>query len=292
MASKYTEMRRAFAGRMRKPGTTVAPGVGDALGARMVQSAGFDCVYMSGYAVEATYGKPDVGLLTLSEMAQRAGQICDAVDIPLVSDADTGYGNVTNVARTVREFERAGACAIQIEDQALPKKCGSMKGKNIVSTQEMVGKIKAALDAREDDNFLIIARTDAWVVEGQGAAMDRLAAYREAGADLVMALGPYSEAEARTLIQTAPGPIAYLSSESFTMPMIPVAEQERLGVRLVIFPLALTLAAAKSMERTLQQIKSVGTTQEFAKSSMLSWAACNAVLGIDDIHRIEAEFGA
>jgi 2-methylisocitrate lyase-like PEP mutase family enzyme len=292
MANRYTEMRRAFAERMRKPGTTVAPGVGDALGARMVQRAGFDCVYMSGYAVETTYGKPDVGLLTLSEMAQRAAQIADCVDIPLVSDADTGYGNVTNVVRTMREFERAGVCAIQFEDQALPKKCGSMKGKAIVPVAEMVGKIKAALDARDDDNFLVIARTDAWVVEGASAAMDRLGAYREAGADMLMALGPYNEAEARSLIQKSPGPLAYLSSESFTMPMLPVSEHEKLGTRLVIFPLALTFAAAKGMERTLEVIRKEGTTETFARSSMLTWAECNSVLGLDEIHRIEAEFGA
>jgi len=277
---------------IQQPGIVVAPGCGDALGAALIEEAGFDAVFMSGYAVEATYAQPDVGLLTLPEMAARAAQICDAVSIPLIADADTGYGNVINVSRMVREYERAGAAAIQLEDQMLPKKCGSMEGKSVVSVAEMVGKIKAAIDARMDDNFQIIARTDVGALEGMSAVSDRLAAYREAGADLLMALGPYSVDEARTFIGRAPGPVAYLNSESFTMPMLPADELEAMGVKLLILPLALTLSSIHAMRKTLRVIReNKACTQDHAAQAMASWADCNRLTGIDDIQRIETSFG-
>ncbi len=291
MPTSRLEISRKFRERLSQGRIVVAPGTGDALGARLVEQAGFEAVYMSGYAVESTYGKPDVGLLTLTEMAQRAAQIADVVSIPLVADADTGYGNAVNVVRTVREFERAGVSVLQFEDQALPKKCGSMTGKALVGTAEMVGKIKAALDARQDESFLVIARTDAVAVEGMNAAMDRLGAYREAGADLLMALGPYTVDQATDLLRRAPGPMAYLDSESFTMPMIPTPQLEALGVALAIFPLALTLSAARAMQRTLEVIREHGTTEAHAKDAMVAWADCNRLLGIDEIQRIERSFG-
>ena len=290
--SRFSEVRARLREQLSKPGIIVAPGAGDALGARLVEQAGFTAAYMSGYAVECTYGKPDVGLLTLTEMSQRAAQMTDVLSIPLVSDADTGYGNVVNVVRTTREFERAGVSAIQMEDQALPKKCGSMAGKAVVSTQEMVGKIKAFLDTRTDPNFLMIARTDAIAVEGMAAAMDRLHAYHEAGADMLLVQGPYTPQEARTFLRELPGPLAYLNSESFTMPMFPVQELEQLGAKLAIFPLALALSAAHAMRRTLEVIKREGTTEAHAKHSMLGWAECNEVLGLDGIKKIEQTYGA
>ena len=246
---------------------------------------------MSGYAVEATYGSPDVGLLTLTEMAGRAAQICAVTSIPLIADADTGYGNVVNVVRTVKEFERAGVAAIQLEDQSLPKKCGSIAGKSLVSVQEMTGKIKAAVDARQDRDFLVIARTDVAALEGMNAVAERLAAYREAGADLLMALGPYDVDQARQFIGNAPGPVAYLNSESFTMPMIPAKELESLGVKLLIFPLALTLAAAHAQQRVLDVIGASGTTREYAPDAMLPWKDCNELLGLGEIQRIEKTYG-
>lgn len=288
--SRISQLRRAFKKRLSEPGIVVAPGTGDAMGARLIQEAGFEAVYISGYAVESTYGKPDVGLMTLTEMAARAGQIVDSVSLPVISDADTGYGNVINVVRTVREFERAGVVAIQIEDQALPKKCGSMKGKAIVSTQEMVGKIKAVLDARSDDNFLLIARSDALAVEGIAATEARLQAYKEAGADMLMVLGPYNLEQASRFIATSPAPHAYLDSESFTMPMIPVKELERLGARLAIFPLSLTLSVAHAVRRTLKVIREQGTTQAYAKDNMVTWAECNEILGISDIQEQERKY--
>jgi 2-methylisocitrate lyase-like PEP mutase family enzyme len=289
--SSPTELRRAFRQRLTEPGIIVAPGAGDAMGATLIERNGFEAAYMSGYAVEATYGSPDVGLLTMSEMVERAAQMCERVSIPVISDADTGYGNVVNVTRTVREFERAGVAAIQIEDQSLPKKCGSMPGKAVVSTQEMVGKIKAFVDTRLDPNFLLIARTDVASIEGMNAVADRLAAYREAGADILMALGPYDVNQARQFIKNATGPIAYLNSESFTMPMMPAKELETLGVKLVIFPLSLTLAAAHAQQRALEVIRAQGTTSEYAADAMLSWKDCNKLLGLEKIHHIETQYG-
>lgn len=287
-----SDMRRAFRERIQEKRLVVAPGVGDAMAARLVRAAGFEAVYMSGYAVEGTYGKPDVGLLTLTEMARRAAEIADVAGLPLLADADTGYGNAINVIRTVREFERAGVAGLQLEDQALPKKCGSMPGKVLVSTAEMVGKIKAAVDARVDPNLLVIGRTDVLASEGIDAALDRLGAYAEAGADMLMALGPYDEATAARLIREAPGRFLYLNSETFTMPMIANAELDRLGASVVVYPLAATLAAAHAVRSVLGEIREQGTTLAFSQRAMLSSAEFNAAMGLETIHEQETRYGS
>ena len=287
-----TEKRRRFKERIESPGIVVAPGCGDALGAVLIEEAGFEAAFMSGYAVEATCARPDVGLLTLVEMAARVAQICEVTSIPLIADADTGYGGVVNVTRMVREWERAGAAAIQLEDQVLPKKCGSMAGKGVVPVGEMVGKIKAAVVARADDGFQIIARTDVCALEGMAAVSDRLAAYREAGADLLMALGPYSVDEARVFIGRERGRVAYLNSESFTMPMLPSDELEAMGVKVLILPLSLTMSAIHAMRQTLKVIRdNKACTEEHARTAMATWADCNRLTGIEDIRRIEEAFG-
>ncbi len=276
---------------MREPGAgIVAPGTGDGLGARLIEQAGFKAVYVSGYAIEGTYGKPDLGLLSFSEVAARLEQIADATNLPVVADADTGYGNALNVIRTVRGFERAGVAALQLEDQDLPKKCGSMPGKLLISTDAMVGKIKAAVDARSDPNLLIIARTDALASEGANAALDRLGRYREAGADLLMVLGPYDRTTAHELIRRSPGPLAYLNAESLTMPMLPPAELHELGVPLVIFPTALILAAAKAMQNTLQTILTTGSTEALIGSELISPNDFNALVGLAALRSAEAQY--
>lgn len=287
------EKRQILRDRLAKDEILVVPGTGDALGARLIQEAGFEACYMSGYAVEATYGMPDVGLLTLNEVAGRIADINNATDLPLIADADAGYGNVVNVQRMVKEFERAGAAAIQLEDQTLPKKCGSMAGRRVVSTAEMVGKIKAAVDARTDENFQIIGRTDIYVTEGLDAMCERLAAYYEAGADMLMAMGPYTPEVVREFVKRAPGPVAYLNSESFTMPMMPSDELQKIGVKLLILPLALTMSTIHASRRTLQHIKNAkADTREYSKEWMATWAECNSLLGFEEINRIENKFGA
>jgi 2-methylisocitrate lyase-like PEP mutase family enzyme len=285
------EKRAAFARALRTPGACiVAPGTGDGLGARLIELAGFKAVYVSGYAVEGTFGKPDVGLLSYAEIAARLESIVDATSLPVIADADTGYGNALNVVRTVRGLERAGVCALQLEDQELPKKCGSMPGKRIVPIADMVGKVRAAVDARSDANLLVIARTDAMQGEGLDAALERLARYREAGADLLMALGPYDRAGAEALIARAPGPLAYLNAESLTMPMLPPADLARLGVPLAIFPTCLILAAAHAMQRTLETLAATGTTEPLIGKSLVSPATFNALVGLDAVREAEARY--
>jgi 2-methylisocitrate lyase-like PEP mutase family enzyme len=273
-----------------KGSTLVVPGTGDGLGARLIELAGFEAVYVSGYAVEGTFGKPDIGLLSFAEIADRMEQIADATGLPVIADADTGYGNAINVIRTVRGLERAGIAALQLEDQDLPKKCGSMPGKRLVPAESMVGKIKAAVDARTDSNLLIIARTDAVASEGIGAALERLGRYREAGADLLMVLGPYDRATAEQLIRRAPGPLAYLNAESLTMPMIPVSELEALGVPLVIFPTSLVLTAAQAMRETLSAIRSAGSTEALIGDRLLPPAEFNEIVGLTAARAAEQKF--
>jgi 2-methylisocitrate lyase-like PEP mutase family enzyme len=269
----------------------IVPGSGDALGARLIEKAGFDAAYMSGFAVEGTYGFPDVGYLGMSEMAARAAVIAEAIDIPLICDCDTGYGNVVNVIRTVREFERAGVAAIQLEDQELPKKCGSMTGKRVVSIEEMKGKIRAAVDARSDPNLLIIGRTDAAAIEGMDRAIERMHAYADAGADLMMVLGPYSPQDVARLARETPKPIVYLNSESLTMPMIPADELHKLGIGIVVFPLALLLSASRAMERTLEQMKKHGSTLDIIDESMVSWDRFNEIMGLPAVKEVERRYG-
>jgi 2-methylisocitrate lyase-like PEP mutase family enzyme len=283
-------LRKRLRERIAEDRPLVMPGTGDALGARLIEQAGFEAAYMSGYAVEGSYGMPDVGLLGLSEVAARAATIANVLEIPLVCDADTGYGSAINVMRTVREFERAGVSAIQLEDQDFPKKCGSMSGRRLISTQAMCGKIKAALDARTDENFQIIGRTDAFAVEGAGPALERLNAYAEAGADMTMVLGPYQIEDVARFAKHARRPLAYLNSESFTMPMIPVPELHRMGIRIVIFPLALLFSATRAMQRTLEQIRAEGTTVPVFEETMVSWDRFNEITGFETIKDAERRF--
>jgi 2-methylisocitrate lyase-like PEP mutase family enzyme len=269
----------------------IVPGCGDALGARLVEKAGFEAVYMSGFAVEGTHGFPDVGYLGMSEMAARAAMISAAIGIPLICDCDTGYGNVVNVIRTIREFERAGVAAVQLEDQELPKKCGSMSGKRIVPIAEMSGKIRAAVDARGDPNLLVIGRTDALAIEGIDRAIERMHAYSEAGADLMMVLGPYSRTDVARLAAETPRPLVYLNSESLTMPMIPAAELHALGINIVVFPLALLLSATRAMESTLEHMKKNGTTLDIIDRSMTSWSEFNETMGLSRVQDFERRYG-
>ena len=182
MKQATTQLRKLLA----RPGCVVAPGVADALAARLVARAGFEAVYMTGFGTSLTrLGMPDVGLLTATEMIDNAGRIVDASGLPVVADADTGYGNPINTRRTIRDYEKAGVAGVHIEDQAWPKRCGHLAGKRVIPTAEMVAKVKAACDARRDPDFVIITRTDAIAIEGLDAALERGERYREAGADVL-----------------------------------------------------------------------------------------------------------
>jgi 2-methylisocitrate lyase-like PEP mutase family enzyme len=245
-----------------KRGTPVlAPGSYDALSARLVEEAGFPAVYMTGFGSSAGHlGRPDVGLMTMSEMVDNARRIVDAVSIPVIADADTGYGNPINVIRTVTEFERAGVAAIHIEDQVAPKKCGHMQDKRVVPADEMVAKVRAAVDARKSDDFLIIARTDARAMEGLDAALARARLYREAGADILFVEAPQSEAEVRAIASTFPDvPLLFNYAEGGKTPVIDPATLAQLGFAIVIFPISTMLAATRSMREVLARIKQDGS---------------------------------
>jgi 2-methylisocitrate lyase-like PEP mutase family enzyme len=283
-------LRKQLRARVREDKPLVVPGAGDPLGARLIGQAGFEAAYMSGYAVEGSNGMPDVGLLGMSEVVARAASMTNVLEIPLICDADTGYGGAINVVRAVREFERVGVSAIQLEDQDLPKKCGSMSGRRLVSKQAMCGKIRAAVDTRRDENFMIIGRTDAFAGEGYEAALERLHAYAEAGADLAMVLGPYSIEVAARFAREAPRPLVYLNSESFTMPMIPVPELYRMGIRITVFPLALLFSATRAMQRTLEVIRAEGTTKHVFDETMVSWDEFNRITGFDAIREAERKY--
>ncbi|MGH2486641.1 MAG: isocitrate lyase/PEP mutase family protein, partial [Ktedonobacterales bacterium] len=228
----------------------LAPGVFDALSARIVEMAGFSAVYMTGFGASAALlGQADVGLLTQTEMVENARRIVQAVGIPLIADADTGYGNPLNVIRTVRLYERAGVAAIHLEDQIMPKKCGHMENKQLIPAREMAAKIRAASAARETPDFTLIARTDARAVEGMPAALDRAARYLDAGADILFIEAPESREDIEAVATRFAGtPLLFNWAEGGKTPAIPYSELQQLGFRLVIFPISLLLSATRAMQ--------------------------------------------
>ncbi len=241
--------------------TIVAPGAFDPLSARLVEEAGFPAVYMTGFGTSAALiGRPDVGLLTMTEMAGNAGRIAACVDIPVIADADTGYGNPLNVIRTVGAYEAAGVAGIHIEDQVAPKKCGHMEGKLVIPAEEMAEKVRAAVEARTQPDFVIIARTDARAVEGLERSLQRGRMYREAGADVLFIEALTSEAEAEEAVRAFPGvPLLFNWAEGGKTPPISLDRLKELGYRIVIFPISTLLAATGAMRRILQEIARAGT---------------------------------
>jgi len=248
--------------------TVVLPGAFNALSAMQIERAGFDAVYVSGAGLAAARGLPDIGLLSMTEVVSDAATIANAVAIPALADADTGFGPSLSVMRTVRELERAGLSGIQLEDQDMPKKCGHLPGKRLVSRAEMVGKIKAAVEARLDPDFFIVARTDARAVEGIAAAVERAKAYVDAGADAIFpdALESAEEFQtfARQLAKTGlKVPLVANMTEFGKTPFLRVSEFEEIGYRLVLFPVTALRIAAKAIETMLTELKSAGTQHAF-----------------------------
>ena len=239
----------------------VAPGAFDPLAARLVEEAGFPAVYMTGFGTSAALlGRPDVGLLTMTEMADNAGRIAACVDVPVIADADTGYGNPLNVIRTVGAYEAAGVAGIHIEDQMAPKKCGHMEGKLVIDAEEMAAKVRAAVEARAQPEFVIIARTDARAVEGLERALERARLYREAGADALFIEALVSEAEIEEAARAFPGvPLLFNWAEGGKTPPVGLARLTELGYRIVIFPIGTLLAATAAMRAILREIAASGT---------------------------------
>ncbi len=269
----------------------LAPGCYDVLGARLVEEAGFPAVYMTGFGSAASrLGRPDVGLMTLTEMVDNARRIVQAVDIPVIADADTGYGNPINVIHAVREYEAAGVTAIHIEDQVMPKKCGHMEGKHLVSAAEMAAKVSAAVAARRSPDFLIIARTDARAVEGLGPALDRAALYRRAGADVLFVEAPESEQEVETVARSLPDvPLLFNYAEGGKTPPVSHEFLRELGFALVIFPLSVLLAGAAAIRSVLAQIKADGSPINVLPS-LMRFDEFLDLVGIGEIRALEQRF--
>jgi carboxyvinyl-carboxyphosphonate phosphorylmutase len=271
--------------------TIVAPGAFDPLSARLVEEAGFPAVYMTGFGTSAALiGRPDVGLLTMTEMAGNAGRIAACVDIPVIADADTGYGNPLNVIRTVGAYEAAGVAGIHIEDQVAPKKCGHMEGKLVIPAEEMVQKVRAAVEARTQPDFVIIARTDARAPEGLERALQRGRMYRAAGADALFIEALTSEAEAREAIEAFPGvPLLFNWAEGGKTPPISLERVKELGYRIVIFPIAALLAATGGMRRILREIAQAGTPAA-AMSELPTFAEFVDFIGLPQVREAEQRY--
>lgn len=278
---------------LTRPDVLAIPGAYDALSARLIVQAGFPVVYMTGFGTSASVlGQPDVGLLTMSEMVNRATALASvAGDVPLIADADTGYGNPINVRRTIREYERAGVAGLHIEDQVWPKKCGHMEGKQIIPMEEMVQKVRAAVDARQDPDFVIIARTDANAVTGFEDALRRGQAYREAGADVIFIEAPRSMEELRTIGQAFHGiPLIFNWAESGKTPLLPLGEIQALGFNLVIFPVSLLFAATHAMLALLELLKKGETPAAFSEHTV-TFSQFTSQLGLPDIQAMEHRYG-
>ena len=277
---------------LKKPGCIIAPGVADALAARLVTLAGFDVVYMTGFGTGLTrLGMPDVGLLTATEMIDNASRIVDASGLPVVADADTGYGNPINTRRTIRDYEKAGVAGVHIEDQTWPKRCGHLAGKGVIPAAEMIAKIKAACDARRDADFLIIARTDAIAVEGLDAALDRAAAYREAGADVLFVEAPVGLEEVKRIANRFKDiPLLYNMSSSGKTPDLSVDELGRLGFKISLYPNWLLLAAIPAMQNILSELKRTGSIAHI-RDKVATFKEFTEIAGLPEIQKLEERYG-
>jgi len=276
----------------RKP-IVVAPGVYDALTAHLAERAGFSTLYVSGAAIAYTrLSRPDIGLVAMSEVADTISMISDRVRADLVVDADTGYGNALNVGRTIRLFERAGARAIQLEDQAFPKRCGHLDDKSLIPPEEMVGKIKAALDARRSRETLVIARTDAVAVEGFDRAVARAVSYRDAGADILFIEAPKTRAELQR-IPPAVGNVPLMANmvEGGKTPPLNAAELEAIGFSLVIFPGAIVRVLARAADEFYATLAAKGTSESF-QDRMYDFTALNDVIGTPEMIALGKQYEA
>jgi 2-methylisocitrate lyase-like PEP mutase family enzyme len=270
----------------------VAPGCFDGLSARLVEEAGFEAAYLSGGAVARSMGIPDIGLVTMSESIERAVQVVSATNIPIIADADTGYGNAVNLVRTVREFERAGVAAIHIEDQITPKRCGHLDGKEVIALAEMEKKLEAALKTRADPDFCIIARTDARGVYGFDDAIARARAFAKLGVDAVFVEAPQSEEELAEIPHRLPSvPLLVNVFKGGKTPMLPMQKLEGMGYRIAIYPSETQRAAIHAMRHVLATLKRDGTTESI-DDALTTFKERDQIVGLDDWQNIERVYMA
>ena len=268
----------------------VAPGCFDGLSARLVEEAGFEAAYLSGGAVARSMGIPDIGLVTMSESIERAAQVVAAIKIPVIADADTGYGNAVNLVRSVREFERIGVAAIHIEDQITPKRCGHLDGKEVIALGEMEMKLKAALATRTDPDFCIIARTDARGVHGFDDAIARALAFAKLGVDAIFVEAPQSESELAEIPRRLPNvPLLVNVFKGGKTPMLPMEHLQQMGYRIAIYPSETQRAAIHAMRGALATLKREGTTESI-DASLTTFNERDKVVGLDDWQKIERAY--
>lgn len=267
----------------------VAPGAADALVARIIEQAGFPALYLTGAGVAYTTVGPDLGLLGMSEMVNRLEYICEAVRVPVIADGDTGYGNALNVIRTVKAYEKAGAAAIQLEDQVMPKKCGHLAGKQLIEASEMVHKIKAAVDARLDSDFVIVARTDARAVLGLNAAIERAQLYLEAGADVIFVEAPESIEEMKEINRRLNAPTLANMVEGGKTPLLPNQKLKEIGYKIVIYPNSAIRVMTKAVSRLMDALKESGTTQG-QLDQMFLFNQVNNIIGLDRWKELEKKY--
>jgi carboxyvinyl-carboxyphosphonate phosphorylmutase len=276
---------------LNAPGIIVAPGAYDGFSARLVEAAGFRCVYMTGAGTAASHiGQPDLGLTTLTEMVDNARHIAACVSIPVIADADTGFGNALNVVRTVREYERAGVAGCHLEDQVAPKKCGHIAGKQVIPAKEFALKIRAAVENRTDGDFVVIARTDARAVTSLDDAIERGNLYREAGADVIFVEAPQTEDEIQRVAREVKAPLLMNQVPGGRTPGVKTAELERMGFKIVIHPTVCMGPAIAAMERALAQLRETGT--DFHDGPTLSPLDIFKKVGFDWWHAIEERYTA
>jgi 2-methylisocitrate lyase-like PEP mutase family enzyme len=268
----------------------VAPGCFDGLSARLIEEAGFEAAYLSGGAVARSMGIPDIGLVTMSEVIDRAAQVVAAVKIPIIADADTGYGNAVNLVRSVREFERTGVAAIHIEDQITPKRCGHLDGKEVIPMGEMEKKLQAALASRSDPDFAIIARTDARGVHGFDDAISRGRAFAKLGVDAVFVEAPQSEAELEEIPRALPNvPLLVNVFKGGKTPMLPVERLQRMGYRIAIYPSETQRAAIHAMRQALALLKHEGTTEKM-DGALTTFNERDKLVGLDEWQQLEKQY--
>ena len=285
MIEKTAVLRRL----LQQPGLIQAPGCYDAFSARLVQRAGFDVAYMTGFGASASVlGLPDTGYMSFAEVLNHARNMAAAIEIPLIADADTGYGNAMNVFRTVRAYAHAGIAAVQLEDQVAPKKCGHTKGKAVISLPEAAAKIRAAVDARAEHDIVIIARTDARAIHGVDDALARCRAFEDAGADVIFFEAPESSAELQQVRQAISAPLLANLVEGGKTPFLGRAQLEALGIKLAIYPVSLLLGVAKTMQGLLADLKAQDHFDPFARQA--SFEELKTLVGFDEYYAMEDKY--
>lgn len=271
-------------------GQLIMPGVYDALSAKIAARAGFEVIFITGYSLSATLlGEPDFGLLTQTEVVNAAQRICSVVETPVIVDADTGYGNAINVMRTVQDLIRAGAGGMFLEDQVWPKRCGHMKGKQVIPLDEQLKKLSAAVEAKGDNDFFIVARTDSRQALGLSEAIKRGVAFKEAGADAVFIEAPESKEEMREISQQVPGPLVANMLERGVTPLMGPKELKELGFDLIVWPLAPLYAVAKSLTDVYTTLRRDGSTLGIL-DQLMAFDDFNGVVGLNEKYALDAKY--